>query len=244
MKKYSRQISIDTLKQLLARSGNQCAYPNCSHPIFNDQDLLVAQLCHIQAVSPNGQRHNPNLTDKETNSYDNLLFLCYRHHKETDDVERFPVNKLREIKDAHETKFKENGYNYSEVILNELIKDTNLFWQQIEELHKDHIIPNLSVPIEINSDIPTLISEIDSNLIALRQVSQILMSECKPTHFELVCLALPNLISLIGVAIDQIEIKYIEELILKNPESEGLKNKLKILRDQFAVTAQYAGLAD
>ena len=107
MRKYSRQISPNTLKTLLARSGNQCAFPNCSHPIFDDNSLFIAQLCHIEGVLPMSQRHNPNKSDDETNSYENLLLLCYRHHKETDNVDLYPVDKLKEIKDTHEAKFKE-----------------------------------------------------------------------------------------------------------------------------------------
>lgn len=70
------------------------------------------------------------------------------------------------------------------------------------------------------------------------------MSECKMTHFEYVCLAMPNLLTRLSVAIDQIEIKYLEEQILKKPDSEELKDKLEDVRKNFESIAKHAGLAD
>ena len=78
IKTYSRRIPIDNLKLLLARSGNQSAFHNCSHPLFDDNDLFIAQLCHKEAVSPLGQRHNPDkLKFKEaTYIYSNEVFIA------------------------------------------------------------------------------------------------------------------------------------------------------------------------
>ena len=244
MKKYSRHIAIETLKLLLARSGNQCAFPECSHPLFNNNNIFVAQLCHIEAVSPFGQRYNPNKSSDEINEYNNLIFLCYRHHKETDNIDLYPVQWLKEIKATHEAKFKEETYNYSTTILDALIKETNSYWEQIEKLHAEHIYPEFAVPIDTKNDILSLINEVDRNLGSLVEVNATLMSECKTTHFESICLAFPNLLTRINVALDQIEIKYIEELLLKNPDAEDLKIKLKYLRERFAKTAQTSGLSD
>ena len=244
MRKYSREISINTLKSLLAKSGNRCAFPNCSHPIFNDNNLFIAQLCHIEGVSPLGQRHNPDKSDEETNSYENLIFLCYRHHKETDNVVSYPVERLKEIKSAHEAKFKETAYNYSDEALKALIKETTVYWEKIEEIHPNHVIPELAVPINTISDILMLIDEIKENIGSLSDLNSVFMSELKRTHFEFVCLAIPNFLIRSSVALDQIEIKYIEELLLKNPDDENLKAKLKQLRKRFEEIAQSAGLSD
>jgi hypothetical protein len=244
MKKYSRKISIDNLKILLARSGNQCSFSDCLHPIFDDNNLFIAQLCHIEAVSPNGQRYNPNKSDEEINSFENLLFLCYRHHKVTDNVDLYPVEKLKEIKTNHEAKFKEATYEYPKEVLTNLESEIENFWTDIDKLHLEHIIPELSVPINTKSDILTLITEICEFLEHLTQVNSVLISECKATHFEYVCLALPNLLTRISVGIQQIEIKYLEEQILKKPDNEELLNKLKKVRKEFENIAKYIGLAD
>lgn len=244
MRKYSREISINTLKSLLAKSGNQCAFPNCSHPIFNDNNLFIAQLCHIEGVSPLGQRHNPDKSDEETNSYDNLMFLCYRHHKETDEVASYPVERLKEIKAVHEAKFKEAAYNYSDEALKALIEETTAYWKKIEEVHINHVIPELAVPINSRSDILTLINETKENIGSLSDLNSVFMSELKITHFEFVCLAIPNFLTSSIVALDQIEIKYIEELLLKSPDDQDLKAKLKQHRERFEEIAQSAGLPD
>ena len=98
-------ISPDVLRELFLKSGNVCAFPGCAHPIVNSDGTYVAQLCHIEAASPGGQRYNPAQTDQERAAFDNLLLLCYRHHKETDDVTKFTVTQLKRIKADHEIKF-------------------------------------------------------------------------------------------------------------------------------------------
>lgn len=244
MKKYSRKIPLDNLKLLLARSGNQCAFPDCLHPIFDDNNLFVTQLCHIEAVSPQGQRYNPNKTDEEINSIDNLLFLCYRHHKVTDNVDLYTVEKLKEIKVNHEAKFKEHSYNYPKEVLINLEKEIENFWSQVDQLHSKHIVPELSVPIDSKKDILALITETQEYLGHLTEVNSVLMSDCKRTHFEYVCLAMPNLLTRLSIAIGQIEIKYLENQILKKPDSEELMDKLKKVRKYFKKIAKNAGFAD
>ena len=75
-------------------------------------------------------------------------------------------------------------------------------------------------------------------------VNMDLMKDYTIDNFESICLAFPNLLTRISVALDQIEIKYIEELILQKPDSKALRTKLKRLRKAFEETAQSAGLAD
>ena len=64
------------------------------------------------------------------------------------------------------------------------------------------------------------------------------------THFEYVCLAMPNLLTRISVAIDQIEVKYLEEQVFKRPDNKELKEKLNEVRSNFEIIAKFAGLAD
>ena len=244
MKRYNRNISVETLKFLLARSGNQCAFPDCSHPVFDDNNVFIAQLCHIECVSPGGERYNPIKTDNEINAYENLLFMCYRHHKVTDNVELFNVQKLKEIKENHEAKFKEATFNYSKEVLIELSKEINSFWNNIEQIHSAHIAPEFAVPIDKKKDILTLIDEINSDLISMNEVNNKLINDCGTTHFESLCLAIPNLLISVKVALDQIEIKHIEELLIKDPINGALKIKLKSLRDEFTVTSQSKGFYD
>lgn len=93
------------LLQLYAKSGNVCAFPSCTHPIINADGLNVAQICHIEAAEEGGPRFNPNQTNEDRRKSENLLIMCYPHHKETDDVQKYPVEKMREIKRNHEAKF-------------------------------------------------------------------------------------------------------------------------------------------
>ena len=93
---------IDVLRNLSVLSKNQCAFPKCDHPILNEKGEYVAQLCHIEAAEKGGPRFNSEQTDEERRSESNLLFLCHRHHKETDDEKVYTVKRLKEMKQSHE----------------------------------------------------------------------------------------------------------------------------------------------
>lgn len=98
----------ETIKLLLVRSGNQCAFPGCTHEIFNSKNELVAECCHIEAALPGGERYNSNQTNEARRSIDNLMFFCHKHHVETNNTKSFTVEKLRKIKANHEGNFTQN----------------------------------------------------------------------------------------------------------------------------------------
>lgn len=95
-------IRKEALRDLAIRSKNKCAFPGCDHPILNLSGVYVAELCHIEAAEPGGQRFNPTQSDEERRAPENLMFLCHRHHKETNDEDLYSVARLREMKRSHE----------------------------------------------------------------------------------------------------------------------------------------------
>ena len=96
------QPLAETLRPLYSLSGNQCAFPGCNHPMFNNDGSFVGQICHIEAALPGGERFNPNMTNESRRSFANLMLMCYDHHIETDKVHMYPVLKMQEIKRQHE----------------------------------------------------------------------------------------------------------------------------------------------
>lgn len=65
--------------------------------------VLVAEVCHIEADSPNGPRYNPNQTEVARQSFANLIILCSNHHKVIDtDLKTWTVDRLLELKNKHE----------------------------------------------------------------------------------------------------------------------------------------------
>ena len=68
------------LRELFLKSGNECAFPSCHHKIISSDGTFLAQICHIEAALENGERFNPNQTNKERRAFDNLMLMCYAHH--------------------------------------------------------------------------------------------------------------------------------------------------------------------
>ena len=113
--------NIATLRRLFALSGNKCAFPGCSHELINNEGVYTAQLCHIEAAEEGGQRFNKNQTVEDRRGFENLLLMCHKHHKITDNIEKYSVEKLKEIKFNHESRFESNLYQISNNILDNVL---------------------------------------------------------------------------------------------------------------------------
>ena len=158
------------MRALFAKSGNRCAFPKCDHPLIDEDQNFVAQVCHIEDAMPGG-RFNENISNEEARLHDNLILLCYRHHIKTNNIEKFPVKKLREIKSNHESKFSEtfgveertliNIFNDLKSIKDDtttIIKTQNLQNDKLDELkslllskHQEENITKSKYVDEINS---------------------------------------------------------------------------------------------
>lgn len=152
-----RAPTLGTLRALFAKSGNQCAFPDCAHEMIKEKNLYVGVVCHIEAASPNGPRYNSAQTDEERRSYDNLILLCYAHHKVVDtDRTTYTASKLREIKAAHEEQLK-RVFQIDERTLREIALEMEAFWDRVERLNKfEHVRL---------SDAPELAMSIDTKML-------------------------------------------------------------------------------
>jgi hypothetical protein len=94
-----------TVRHLFAHSGNVCAFDPCDHPLIDAHGNFVAELCHIEAAELGGERFNPQMTNEDRRRPENLVLMCHRHHVETNDEARFPVDVMRRVKADHESQY-------------------------------------------------------------------------------------------------------------------------------------------
>lgn len=258
-----KAIRLEVLKVLLARSGNQCAFPNCNHPVFNDDNLLIAQLCHIEAVSPGGPRYNPNQNSNERNNYENLLFLCYRHHKETDNSNIYTTLKLKNIKELHERRFTNLPFNVNFDMMLQVNEEMKKYWEEIQVKNREDIT-ELRMEIEINSSYAQLTDEV-TQLIELisdalkkiagddellhQEVTEFLISlgydieilervsyNNNPLinrNWELHNIGWPNWINKLRLRLKQMEIKYYEEYLTIYPKDDKMTQRLEGIKGEF-----------
>ena len=136
----------ETLIALFAKSGNVCGFPGCTHELVTSRNIFVGQICHIEAANPGGQRFNPNSTDEQRRSFENLLLLCYRHHKETDDIAAYDADALRTIKHQHESQHGEKPFKVNESFLHRLESEMHSFWDEIATANAElHVAPEFAV---------------------------------------------------------------------------------------------------
>lgn len=99
-------ITDRTRKVLWARSGNRCAH--CRSLLVlpateRDSESVVGEEAHIHSAKPSGPRHDSSLSAERLDDIGNLILLCSVHHKMIDDqVETFPAERVRSMKQEHE----------------------------------------------------------------------------------------------------------------------------------------------
>jgi hypothetical protein len=98
-------INPSQIKLLWGKSFGRCAM--CKLKLIKSmedgKEYSVGKMAHIQGENPGSARYNPNMTDEERSSYDNLILLCPTHHETIDkDEHQYTAEKLKKIKNEHE----------------------------------------------------------------------------------------------------------------------------------------------
>jgi hypothetical protein len=96
-------VTDRTRKILWVKAGGRCSI--CGEQLATDasgedEPSIFGEECHIVARSPGG----PRAADiANVDSYENLILLCRKHHKQVDDQRfHFTAQRLKEIKHKHE----------------------------------------------------------------------------------------------------------------------------------------------
>lgn len=161
----------ETLIALFAKSGNVCAFPGCTHELVTSRNLFVGQICHIEAANPGGQRFNPKSRDEERRSFENLLLLCYRHHKETDDIAAFDTEVLRAMKHRHESKQGQKPFKVNEAFLHRLESEMQSYWSGIATANEAlHIAPEFAVKLRVGTAAAEQFTEIGKSVDRLAEI--------------------------------------------------------------------------
>jgi hypothetical protein len=195
--------TLPTIRRLFAHSGNRCAFPDCDHPLIDTHGNFVAQICHIEAAEVGGERFNIGMTNEERRAPANLMLMCLRHHVETNDTDRFPAERLREIKAAHEARYAEQPPAASDEALDQAVREiaesSIVDWtkRQVLELpstmdrwfataYEDHGMPLDQAQREdtIQLLIPTL-AALRKLPIDTRSVLSIIIDRGEPYRFDL-----------------------------------------------------------
>lgn len=168
----SRRISNEVMRLLYAHSGNRCAYPDCTNPIFEDDGQLTGECCHIKAFSPGGPRYDASQTDEERNGVDNLMLMCSRHHAIVDkNVDRYTVEVLQEYKQMHEEKYSAETLRLTEEQLRYLQMSSDNFWKRIERIdQEEEDMADLKMKVEASESIEELLEDVKNEIYAINDI--------------------------------------------------------------------------
>lgn len=235
--------TLETIRSLFARSGNRCAFPGCSHPLVDEDDLFVAQICHIEAALPAGQRFNPGQTPEQRRSANNLMIMCYAHHRKTDDVDRYPVGVLTKMKADHERDFGPERYSVPSRPLEEVASEIADYWKGVAEVSRQ-ATDERWFPIEVSEDSThqQLIADAREALNGLRALLEGLTSQGH--DWDLYHIGLPNWLATLELAIAQLSVRLLEEASLRSPEDQELADSLGDARNRLSSLASISQLID
>ena len=166
-------VKIKTLKHLFALTGNQCAFPGCKHALFDD-NVFVAQVCHIHAANPNWPRFKESRSDEENRHFSNLVVLCYKHHIIVDNPEApYSVKELEKIKLDHELKYKNSPVLLNPAKVENIQRQIETFWADIlDVVDRVNEVHDLARPINPKLEMWDLFDLIENNIDQLHHLHE------------------------------------------------------------------------
>lgn len=97
--------------QLVARAAGRCEYPGCNKVLYEDEltkgPSNISNYAHIIPYKENGPRGAETMNERpaDVDTLDNLMLLCWEHHKEIDTMPvppKYSASELRKHKRDHE----------------------------------------------------------------------------------------------------------------------------------------------
>lgn len=179
-----KRTTESDLKKLFALSGNKCAFPDCTAAVFNSNRLLISEVCHIEAASPNGPRYNECMTDTERASYENLIVLCHPHHVEIDnDPNTFTVDYLKQLKSTHEENFINRQFILDDADFEKISNLISNLWDTVDEIRDIRKVDeDLVFEFKKNSDFIELWNSVDDNIEWLNKLIESVTSDFNDLH--------------------------------------------------------------
>lgn len=174
-KTKSRKYSMPLIKELYAKSGNECAMYNCSNKLYDNEYGAQDNICHIESLNK-GPRYNPELTEEELNSIDNLILLCANCHKRIDNLKNestYTVEFLKKMKKDHENSINPRKCDNSQNELNQLSPELfkcladDLSFYFCKKIKIKHIENTLELLCDYNEDTRVLLYKLLSKGIKL-----------------------------------------------------------------------------
>jgi hypothetical protein len=104
-------ISEKSIKLLWSNAAGRCSFFQCNERLTVAEaagyaPYTLGEMAHIKGNRSGSNRYDENQSDKERDSYENLILLCPTHHTLIDkkeNEERYTVKMLHEMKKGHET---------------------------------------------------------------------------------------------------------------------------------------------
>ncbi|RYG35790.1 MAG: hypothetical protein EON93_06065 [Burkholderiales bacterium] len=116
----------EVLRELYLLSGNMCAMPGCPTVLITSEGVMVGDVCHLAAAEFGGPRFQSNMTNEDRRKATNLMLMCKIHHKIIDSQPaKFSLAKLRDMKKAHEARFKEIGQTLQQRFVEQFADNTD-----------------------------------------------------------------------------------------------------------------------
>lgn len=103
-------LSEKTIKLLWSNAAGRCSFADCNEKLTVQQaadsaPYTLGEMAHIKGKNKGSNRYDETQTDKQRDSYENLILLCPNHHTLIDKPENegiYSVDVLMKMKNDHE----------------------------------------------------------------------------------------------------------------------------------------------
>lgn len=104
-------ISNKSIKLLWSNAAGRCSCSQCNERLSVEEaaefaPYTLGEMAHIKGNKPGSNRYDESQSEKERDSYENLILLCPTHHTlidKAENEERYTVEMLHEMKVEHES---------------------------------------------------------------------------------------------------------------------------------------------
>jgi hypothetical protein len=250
-----------------------CAFPGCTHRIINDKHQFIAEVCHIEAAAPGGERHNASQPEAERREPRDPVS---RHHVETDDVTEWPTDRMKAMKASHEARFTGSEFAPDADLVKTVSASLHAYWDAVDVANKfQHASPDFKINVDTSAGLVSLfrslreaakwindhadaVSQDEDKLVASRtdafrklgitpEMLERLRLKDLPYqnyHFEALKLGIPNWVATLSMMLDQAEILSLSYYVTLHPKDSDAAKRLTHLKDEFLHSAKTASLAD
>jgi hypothetical protein len=169
----------------------------------------------------------------------NLILLCYAHHRKTDNVDAFSVDRLAAMKAAHETRFGPGSFVISDSLLASLAAEQDRYWELIATVSRLEG-PTRPFPMAVDPlAFAEILDEIRRSVGFLGSLLETTSRQETDRDWLSYHIGVPNHCTRITLLLAQAAVRYHEQRVLTDPLAQAQLTEAREALQDLASTLNH-----